>query len=32
MFYLVDKTVDEYFEVGMEGPVLVSSRKCQDLM
>ena len=32
MFLAVDPTIDEYFETGMEGPVLVSNRKCQDLM
>jgi hypothetical protein len=32
MFLAVDKTIDEYFESGAEGPVLTSSRKCQDLM
>jgi hypothetical protein len=32
MFLAVDPTVDEYYETGMEGPVLISNRKCQDLM
>ena len=32
MFLEIDPSVDEYFESGMEGPVLTSGRKCQDLM